>query len=889
MKKAYLLTWNPKRWEWNNYKESCLSTEKGIIIEESWTCMSNKPQINDDVYLMKSGKENKGIIAHGKVIKSSYEAPHYNKDEAAKGKTLSRIDVAFDLILDFDEQDILNQRILNDKFPDQSWSPRGSGISIKQKYIKDLEELWNEQIENINEKDLSLRETKIDIETIIKYLEKYSGKNYKSPEKAGTEKKEMELFKESGRIARQEFIKLGKLIENSLPDFEAGRCTDWINQGQNGYSYFWIEFKRKDALELRHSLSLSINIHPEHDSSGPVTLSFRVELKDTGAEDEDYEIHNKIIEVPLNESSGIFYQANMKTNNESRSFSDDSENVKKEIANNSIKKLKTVKNIEGPYVNSRMSNILEDSIESAKLLIPFYEHILNLKGIKINSKEEENMTENNIGLNTILYGPPGTGKTYNTAIYAVSICDGKTLEEVKEDNYEKIMSRYKELMEDGRIAFTTFHQSYGYEEFIEGIKPVVDTNNNDIGYKIEQGLFKSFCNEASNKKIKDDGNDITDTAKNKVWCVLLDGTGISDLKKECFEQGTVRIGWKDYPEVIDFETERLTENSRRILLNFQDEMEIGDIVVTQKSNTIIDGIGIISGDYEYDSSNENWPRYRKVKWLLKDGNINIIDLNDGVKLDRNTVYPLKRISVDNILSLIEDKSSISVEENKASYVFVIDEINRGNISKIFGELITLIEDTRRMNMAEETSAILPYSGTHFSIPSNVYILGTMNTADRSISLMDTALRRRFRFVEMMPDAEVLRQIGADKVDTLDVALMLEKINERIAYLYDREHTIGHAFFTKLKTNPNLETLESIFRESVIPLLQEYFYEDYEKIQLVLGDNGKTETKYKFVIEEALKIKEVFKGDAIDMIDLPEKKYQINDEAFSNIESYKEII
>lgn len=889
MKKAYLLTWNPERWEWSNYKQGCLSTRKGAIVEESWTCTSTQPHINDDVYLMKSGKGTRGIIAHGKIIKSSYEAPHYNEDEAKEGKTLKRVDVAFDLILGLDEGELLNQKELKKLFPKQLWSPQASGISIKQDYVTELEELWDEQKNKLNKKDLSLRGTEVDIETIVKYLEDYSGEKYIDPEKAGSEKAKMEKFKKSGIDARQEFVKFGNLIENSLQDYKAGRCTGWINQGQNGFPYFWIELKRKDALDLPHSLSLSINVHPEYDSSGPVTLSFRVELKDTGAEDEDYEIHNKIIEVPLNESLGIFYQANMKTNNESRSFSDDSENVKKEIANNSIKKLKTVKNIEGPYVNSRMSNILEDSIESAKLLIPFYEHILNLKGIKINSKEEENMTENNIGLNTILYGPPGTGKTYNTAIYAVSICDGKTLEEVKEDNYEKIMSRYKELMEDGRIAFTTFHQSYGYEEFIEGIKPVVDTNNNDIGYKIEPGLFKTFCNEASNKKIKDDGNDITDTAKNKVWCVLLDGTGISDLKKECFEQETVRIGWKDYPEVIDFETERLTENSRRILLNFQDEMEIGDIVVTQKSNTIIDGIGIISGDYEYDSSNENWPRYRKVKWLLKDGNINIIDLNDGVKLDRNTVYPLKRISVDNILSLIEDKSSISVEENKASYVFVIDEINRGNISKIFGELITLIEDTRRMNMAEETSAILPYSGTHFSIPSNVYILGTMNTADRSISLMDTALRRRFRFVEMMPDAEVLRQIGADKVDTLDVALMLEKINERIAYLYDREHTIGHAFFTKLKTNPNLETLESIFRESVIPLLQEYFYEDYEKIQLVLGDNGKTETKYKFVIEEALKIKEVFKGDAIDMIDLPEKKYQINDEAFSDIESYKKII
>jgi hypothetical protein len=889
MKKAYLLTWNPERWEWNNYKESSLATKQGSLVEESWTCKSIQPQIDDDVYLMKSGKGNKGIIAHGKIIKPSYKSPHYNKEEAEKGKTLNRVDVKFDLILDFEEQEILEQRTLNKIFPDQLWSPQSSGISIKQEYIKELEVLWNEQIENVNEKDLSIRGKEVDIETIVKYLENYSGKLYEKPKKAGIKKEEMEQFKESGRVARQEFIKLGNLIENRLPDFKAQRCSDWRNQGQKVDPYFWIEFKRKNALELPHSLSLSINLHPEHDPSGPLTLSFRVELKDTGSEDEDYETQNKIVEVPINKSSGVFYQADMKTNNESRSFSNDSDNVKKEIANNSIKKLKTVKNIEGPYVNSRMDNILEDSIESAKLLIPFYEHILNLKGIKINSKEEENMTANDIGLNTILYGPPGTGKTYNTAIYAVSICDGKSLEEIKEDNYEDVMTRYKELMKDGRIAFTTFHQSYGYEEFIEGIKPVVDTNNNDIGYKIEPGIFKTFCNEASNKKIKDDGNDITDTTKNQVWSVLLDGTGISELKKECFEQGTIRIGWEDVPEFIDSETKDLTDSARRILLNFQDEMIIGDIVVTQKSNTIIDGIGIISGDYEYDSGNKNWPRFRKVKWLLKDGNINITDLNDGVKLNRNTVYPLKRISVYKILSLIEDTLRISVEENKKPYVFVIDEINRGNISKIFGELITLIEDTRRMNMTEETSAILPYSGTHFSIPSNVYILGTMNTADKSISLMDTALRRRFRFVEMMPDVEVLRQIGADKVDTLDVAFMLEKINERIAYLYDREHTIGHAFFTKLKNNLTLETLESIFRESVIPLLQEYFYEDYEKIQFVLGDNGKSESKYKFVIDESLKIKEVFKGDAIDTIDLPEKRYQINDEAFAYIESYIEII
>ena len=192
-------------------------------------------------------------------------------------------------------------------------------------------------------------------------------------------------------------------------------------------------------------------------------------------------------------------------------------------------------------------------------------------------------------------------------------------------------------------------------------------------------------------------------------------------------------------------------------------------------------------------------------------------------------------------------------------------------------------------MQETTSAILPYSGEPFSVPSNVYILGTMNTADRSIALMDTALRRRFQFVEMMPDANVLRDIGADFVEDIDVAAMLEKINERITFLYDREHTIGHAFFTKLAGNNDLVTLKSIFEKSVIPLLQEYFYEDYQKIQLVLGDNGKTDPSTKFILDEVVKVKNIFKGNADDVVDLPEKKYTINTEAIGNLESYKQII
>lgn len=382
---------------------------------------------------------------------------------------------------------------------------------------------------------------------------------------------------------------------------------------------------------------------------------------------------------------------------------------------------------------------MEDSDEgvfSYKIREPLMEAIKMLEGR--GAFQEMKELDKEFDKNLILYGPPGTGKTYNSVIYAVAICDGKPVDELTD--YDAVMSRYNELKKAGRISFTTFHQSYGYEEFIEGIKPIIDENKHDIGYTIEPGVFKKFCDNAKS--------------------------------------------------------------------------------ITRTSTCI---------------------------------------------------------------------ESTVIEENTEPYVFIIDEINRGNISKIFGELITLIESTKRAGMPEAASAILPYSGDEFSVLSNVYILGTMNTADRSIALMDTALRRRFQFVEMMPDSDVLRKIHADKVEDLDVAAMLDKINERIEFLYDREHTIGHAFFTDLKDDATLEKLQSIFEKSVIPLLQEYFYEDYQKIQLVLGDNAKSDDSLKFIIDEKVVAKNIFKGNVEDVIDLPEKKYSINSKAFENINSYKEIL
>ena len=325
---------------------------------------------------------------------------------------------------------------------------------------------------------------------------------------------------------------------------------------------------------------------------------------------------------------------------------------------------------------------------------------------------------------------------------------------VKNMNHSKIMEIYHELEQEGRIGFTTFHQSYGYEDFIEGIRPVLDKEKTDaqnqseeqkseksrnLEYTMEAGVFKAFCEKA--------------------------------------------------------------------------------------------------------------------------------------------------------------------EKSKKPYVFIIDEINRGNISRIFGELITLIEESKRKGEADERSVILPYSGLPFSVPSNVYIIGTMNKADRSIALLDTALRRRFSFVEMMPDTEVLKDIKIevpempDTVDkkagksTIDIQKLLEIINQRIEVLYDREHTIGHAYFCGLKKTATLDGLKNVFKKSVLPLLQEYFFDDYEKIAMVLGDNQKRNRNYKFIVEDNGKDIHTLFGKELetDMLDmLQRKKYMINEKAFDYAESYIQI-
>lgn len=314
-------------------------------------------------------------------------------------------------------------------------------------------------------------------------------------------------------------------------------------------------------------------------------------------------------------------------------------------------------------------------------------------------------------VNRIYYGPPGTGKTY-------------TLMQLLKEEYG-----YEEDGEEApRYRFVTFHQSYGYEEFVEGLRPVLNdkSGTGEVRYEIRAGVFKELCERAREERAR--------------------------------------------------------------------------------------------------------------------------------------------------------------EEPEQRFAMVIDEINRGNISKIFGELITLIEPDKREGAENAVTVTLPYSGDKFSVPANVDIIGTMNTADRSLALLDTALRRRFEFVELPPDASTLSGL---KVGEIDVRQMLERINERIEVLYDREHCIGHAYFMALKEDPRLETLASIFRKRILPLLEEYFFEDWQKIRLVLGDNQKDEG-FQFITKSGSHeqdLKTLFGNNDHSLNYVAKHRYRVQESAFDNPAAY----
>ena len=448
--------------------------------------------------------------------------------------------------------------------------------------------------------------------------------------------------------------------------------------------------------------------------------------------------------------------------------------------------------------------------------------------------------------NLILYGPPGTGKTYATAREAVLLCG-----EVPPDDRDDLMLAYRRLLDAGRIEFVTFHQSMAYEDFVEGLRPT-QAEGSAGGFSLEPvpGVFRRIARRAETST--GSGTGVSDFAigDRSVFKMSIGESANPDdayLFEEAIDQGHVILGFEDIDwsdpkyahrdeimaacQAIHVGDNNLNAYSGVVQMPhiFRNWMHEGDLVVISKGNKAFRAIGVITGDYRFaPREGGGYAHQRDVEWLWVDRQGVSVEEIYARGFSMRSAYAMTKADL-NIPALERYANSQRKTEGGTpeQFVLVIDEINRANISKVFGELITLLEPDKRLGRTNEIKVRLPYSSEPFGVPANLHIIGTMNTADRSIALLDTALRRRFDFREMMPDASILPAVPG-----INLAALLTRLNERIEYLFDREHQIGHAFFMGCKTRADVD---GVMRRKVLPLLAEYFHEDWGKIAAVLGD------------------------------------------------------
>ncbi|EAK7849623.1 AAA domain-containing protein [Campylobacter jejuni] len=511
------------------------------------------------------------------------------------------------------------------------------------------------------------------------------------------------------------------------------------------------------------------------------------------------------------------------------------------------------------YNYSNLSNDINLIVDKIILNMQWFKELplneiqdININTLESKSLEVENnvqqisskMENKNMPLNQILYGSPGTGKTYHTIDKALEIL-GKNLES-RDDKKAK----FDEYVKKGQIVFTTFHQSYGYEEFVEGIKPRIDSkeNSKEIEYEIKDGIFKELCEKA------------LDNYENSIL-------NADELNKK-------------------IELKEKVENFLNWLLETNEPIgktKGGNFFVVEIDNKTIviysEGVERFDGIFNLNLS--IFMELLKCKDEFNNATEMFKKVFNRDYADRTHTYYFNLVK--KFKAYEEKQLTAKIENNKNNdnslkpYIIIIDEINRGNLSKIFGELITLIEPSKRIGEKEELKVTLPYSGEKFGVPKNVYIIGTMNTADRSITSLDTALRRRFEFVEMMPDVSKLSM----DCEGINLQELLKAINTRIEYLLDREKTIGHAFFVSVE---NLEDLKKVFQNKIIPLLQEYFYNDYALINAVLNDNG-------MIFEDKKDDKYLQKIKNLDSVNSERSIYNIasfDDKIWDKIEIYQAI-
>ena len=626
--------------------------------------------------------------------------------------------------------------------------------------------------------------------------------------------------------------------------------------------------------------------------------------------------------------------------------------------------------------------------------------------LDVNAIRELNMASQKSQLNQILFGPPGTGKTYATVEAALEVLDPEYLQ-FHRKNRAALKQRFDGLVAQDRIRFVTFHQSFSYEDFVEGLRATTDEASGQLRYEVVDGVFKSLC-EAAAAKVTQQAEAPTELGQRRIWKMSLGNTLGEDasIYQECLAGSYVLLG---YGGAIDFTgcssrqhvQERFaqagvvpenpaTDYGITSVTAFVSRMQVGDLIVVSDGNFKFRAIGEVSGDYQFKPHADlpgDYSQMRAVKWLrqyqpslphsellnaqfnqktlyelrsptldrdklkallgvisvvgaftagqvfgrdyqvvratsdlleLKKPNGNLLpfsmrllnDLADSVRLSRITLQDIREKTAieklqgsslepylvngyNNILAplvehlLGEGQFPASSGVEREARVLIIDEINRGNISRIFGELITLIEPSKRAGADEALSVLLPYSKQSFSVPQNIYLIGTMNTADRSLAGLDIALRRRFIFREMPPQPELLDDV---EVAGLNIGQLLLAMNQRIEVLLDRDHCLGHAYFMPLKSDPSLARLELIFRNQILPLLQEYFFEDWERISWVLNDQQAASLGSQPFIQRPHReqnLVALFGNQVAEK--LTDQRWELNDAAFTELTSYQNIL
>ena len=795
---AYLLTWNPDHFE--------LGGDASVVVgeEQRWTCHSKQPKIGDAVYLIRLGVEPRGVVATGVVTQESHEAPHW-KDPSKLARYIHfrvndfRPDAASGL---------LPMVLLNLAVPDQRWSPQSSGIGLADETATTLRRLWDSGA-GVH----SLRQLVTWITTDPKLRRDDWFQPYRQ-----TVDLARSLRDAPARIDEQALDHLWRTPSNGITSVGPGAISNK-------------EFK--ENLPLLAELTREIVAKPTAETLADVEARWQQAVDSTTLAKMNRAVIRRVFSAASPESFTTILRdsdcqkllALFKRQFElspPASNRTDWAGLNADIVSCMQQAgLHADRYIENNTAAWQLVDYLAAPAKPETTTPESPESIAVLRAPPLSMSP----------VNLVLYGPPGTGKTYRTIDEAISLLAPELLG--GEPHREDLKAKFDAFVADGRIVFTTFHQSFSYEDFVEGLRAETD-DAGQLHYRVVDGVFKRICRLCSGAAV--------DFEHRRLEPIFAVGESFSGYQVK-----------RATPDVLE-----LTKPNGK-------DLPIGMSLLNELAALVRSG-RITIEDIKEKRVFDKVPDSRLEPFLLH---------------GYNNILPLL---IERLLSTALQKTTAAgAPWDTAPRVLIIDEINRGNVARIFGELITLIEPSKRAGMPEALTVTLPYSKEQFSIPANLHIVATMNTADRSLVGLDIALRRRFEFREMQPRTELLDDVF---VEGISVGELLRVMNERIELLLDRDHRLGHAYFLPLRDTPTIEKLARVFRYQVLPLLQEYFFEDWQRIRWVLNDHRKPEP-LQFVTIPDIGLDRLF-GNGVG-VNEQSVRWHINEQAFLRPEAYAGVI